>query len=117
VVRDHQTADGRRFHSWRFKPGQRVEIEIPVEHWEDRFVLPVDAVVQEGLQWFVYQQVGDLFERKEVHIEHRDHRWAVVAADGTLATGDLVAAKGAYQIHLALKQQAGDGGDHAHHHH
>jgi membrane fusion protein, heavy metal efflux system len=116
VVRDHQTDDGRRFHAWRFKPGQRVEIEIPVEHWENRLVLPVDAVVQEGVRWFVYQQVGDHFERKEVHIEHRDHRWAVVAADGTLATGDQVAVKGAYQIHLALKQQAGDGADHDHHH-
>jgi membrane fusion protein, heavy metal efflux system len=117
LVRDHQTDEGRRFHAWRFKPGQRVEIEIPVEQWENRLVLPVDAVVQEGVYWFVYQQVGDHFERKEVHVEHRDHRWAVVAADGTLATGDLVAAKGAYQIHLALKQQSGDGVDHDHHHH
>ncbi|TVS10078.1 MAG: hypothetical protein EA424_25925 [Planctomycetaceae bacterium] len=117
VVRDHQTEDGRRFHAWRFKPGQRVEIEIPVEQWENRLVLPVDAVVQEGVHWFVYQQVDDHFERKEVHVEHRDHRWAVVAADGTLTSGDLLAAKGAYQIHLALKQQSGDGVDHDHHHH
>jgi glycine/D-amino acid oxidase-like deaminating enzyme len=63
------------------------------------------------------QDLGDRFLRKEIHVEHRDHRWAVVAADGTLEAGDLVAAKGAYQIHLALKQQAGGGDDHAHHHH
>jgi membrane fusion protein, heavy metal efflux system len=117
VLRDHQTADGRRFHAWRFKPGQRVEVEIPVERWEDRIVLPVEAVVQEGAHWFVFQDLGDRFLRKEIHVEHRDHRWAVVAADGTLEAGDLVAAKGAYQIHLALKQQAGGGDDHAHHHH
>ena len=117
VVREHQTAQGRRFHAWRFKPGQRVDIEIPVQRWENRIVLPIDAVVQEGAHWFVYQESDDHFVRKEIHVEHRDHRWAVVAADGTLAEGDRVAVNGAYQIHLALKQQSGGGGDdHAHHH-
>jgi membrane fusion protein, heavy metal efflux system len=118
LAREHQTPAGRRFHAWRFKPGQRVEVEVPVERWEGRVVLPVEAVVQEGADWFVFRELDEHhFMRRDVHVEHRDHRWVVIAADGTLADGDRVAARGAYQIHLALKQRAGGSDEHAHHHH
>ncbi len=117
MVQRRETAEGRRFHGWRFKPGQRVELLVPVEWWKERVVLPVEAVVQEGVQTFVFQQDGDVFLRREIHVEHRDQRRAVIAADGTLAPGDRVVAQGAYQLHLALKQRAHGGAEtHAHHH-
>lgn len=118
VVRETRTPDGRRFHSWRFKSGQRVELRVPFEQWPDRLVLPVEAVVREGTEWFVYCEQDGRFERTSVHVEHRDQQWAVVADDGQLHVGDVVAVQGAYQIHLALKQQSGGGHDaHAGHHH
>ncbi len=117
VVRDHETSDGRHFLAWRFKPGQRVEVAVPVERWEDRFVLPVEAVVQEGADAFVFEEIGDHFVRHEVHVEYRDQRSVILSRDGTLHAGDVVAARGAYQIHLALKQQAGGGQVDHHHHH
>ncbi len=53
-----------------------------------------------------------------VHIEHRDRSSAVVANDGAVFPGDVVAAKGAYQLHLALKNKSGGGIDpHAGHNH
>ena len=48
MVRNEQTDDGHRFIGWRYKPGQRVELLVPVERWEKRIVLPVEAVMQEG---------------------------------------------------------------------
>jgi len=118
LVRNVQTDDGHRFIGWRFKPGQRVQLLVPVERWENRIVLPVDAVIQEGAEWFVFQQNGRRFDRKPVHVEYRDQRWAVIAGDGTLFPGDAVAASGAYQMHLAMKNKAGGGVDpHAGHNH
>lgn len=118
LVRNERTDDGHQFIGWRFKPGQRVQLFIPVERWKDRIVLPVDAVVKEGADWFVFQQNGGKFDRKPVHVEYRDQRWAVIENDGTLYPGDVVAVSGAYQMHLAMKNKAGGGVDpHAGHHH
>jgi len=118
LVRNEQTEDGHRFIGWRFKPGQRVQLLVPVERWENRIVLPVDAVVKEGAEWFVFQQNGGRFDRKPVHVEYRDQRWAVLDNDGCLFPGDVVAASGAYQMHLAMKNKAGGGVDpHAGHNH
>ncbi len=118
LVRNEQTDDGHRFIGWRFKPGQRVQLYVAVERWEDRIVLPVDAAVKEGVDWFVFQQNGNTFERKSVHVEYRDQRWAVIENDGSLFPGDVVATSGAYQMHLAMKNKAGGGVDpHAGHNH
>lgn len=118
LVRNETTEDGHRFIGWRFKPGQRVQLHVPVERWQNRIVLPVDAVVKEGADWFVFQQNGGRFDRKPVHVEYRDQRWAVIDNDGSLFPGDVVATSGAYQMHLAMKNKAGGGVDpHAGHNH
>jgi hypothetical protein len=53
-----------------------------------------------------------------VHVEHRDGDSAVIANDGAVAVGDVLAGKGAYQMHLALKNKSGGGIDpHAGHNH
>jgi cobalt-zinc-cadmium efflux system membrane fusion protein len=42
----------------------------------------------------------------------------VIASDGPLKPGDVVAAGGAYQLHLAIKNKSGGGVDpHAGHNH
>ena len=118
LVRNELTATGQRFIGWRYKPGQRVEVLVPVDRWERRIVLPVEAVVEEGPERYVFREVQGGFERRSVHVEYRDQRSAVIESDGTLFPGDKVAARGAYQIHLALKKKAGGGPDpHAGHHH
>jgi hypothetical protein len=105
-IRDEQT-DGHYFIGWRFKPGQRIQVQVPVERWENQIVLPVDAVIQEGVEWFIFCQNGSQFDRKSVHVEYRDQDWAVIESDGTLFPGDIVAISGVYQMHLAIKNQAG----------
>jgi cobalt-zinc-cadmium efflux system membrane fusion protein len=113
-----QEADGNRFVEWRYKPGQRLELQITRERWEDRIVLPIDAIVDEGGEAFVYRQNGESFQQTPVHVEYRDARSAVIANDGAVFPGDIVAGRGAYQMHLALKNKAGGGVDpHAGHNH
>jgi len=118
VLLDRRPTPDHRFIDWQFKPGQRMEIRIPVERWEERIVLPVDAIVDEGAESFVYRQNGGHFDRVSVHVEYRDRTSAVVDNNGALFRGDVVAGRGAYQMHLALKNKSGGGIDpHAGHNH
>ncbi len=113
-----KTVAGHQFIEWRFKPGQRMEVHVPVERWQNRIVLPVEAVVKEGAETYVYQQNGDHFDQVPVTVEYRDQNSVVVANDGSISPGDVVAERGAYQMHLALKHKAGGGVDpHAGHNH
>ncbi len=118
LIRDRRTPDGHRFCAWQFKPGQRLELQVPVERWNDRMVLPRDAVVQDGAESYVFEKNGGHFDRRAVRVEYRDQYSVVLANDGAVAPGRTVVVAGAYQIHLALKNKAGGGADpHAGHNH
>lgn len=118
VALDRRAPDGRRVIEWTYKPGQRMQLGVPVETWRDQLVLPTTAVVDEGAEAYVYRQNGDHFDQVAIHVLHRDQDSVVVANDGALFPGDVVAGEGAYQMHLALKNQAGGGIDpHAGHNH
>lgn len=118
VIQDFKGADGRSFRSWRFKPGQRVQLLVPVEKWDERFVVPSEAVVSEGADTYVFLVNGKLLERKPVVIEYRDARETVLANDGSIYPGDEIALNQAYALNLALKKAAGSGVDlHAGHNH
>lgn len=118
IVRSTQTPEGRRYIAWGFKPGQRMTLRVPVEEWPDRIVLPVEAVVREGAESYVFVEDGRYFDRRPVHVEYQDQVWAVIANDGSLFPGEPVALTGAYQMQMALKQKAAGPADaHAGHHH
>ena len=107
-----------RFITWKYRPGQRVQIQVPVEMWKDRIVLPIDSVADDGVESYVFVQNGKKFDRRPVHVEFRDPARAVIANDGALFPGDVVAIRGAHQLHLAMKNKAGGGPDpHAGHNH
>lgn len=103
---------------WKYLPGQRLQLRVPVEEWTDQIVLPVDAVAREGAEYFVFQQNGKHFDRVPVHVKYRDQHSVVIDNDGTLFPGDIVATLGAHQMQMALKNKAGGGVDpHAGHNH
>jgi cobalt-zinc-cadmium efflux system membrane fusion protein len=107
-----------RFISWKFKPGQRVQIRVPVEKLEECIVLPAAAVARDGLESYVFQQDGGNLKRRPVRIEHQDPQSVVVANDGSLFPGDRLAANGAQQLLLAVKNKSGAAIDpHAGHNH
>ena len=118
LIRDQTSADGRSFRSWRFKPGQQVQLLVPVEKWTERFVVPSEAVVSEGADSFVFKANGKLLQRQAVVIEYRDSRQAVLANDGSIFPGDELAMNQAYSLNLAIKKASGSGVDlHAGHNH
>jgi cobalt-zinc-cadmium efflux system membrane fusion protein len=109
---------GHRFISWQFKPGQRLRLRVAVETWKDQIVLPAQSIVQDGAETYVFQRFGDHFDRRPVRVDYRDPLSVVIAQDGSLKPGDVVAASGAQQLHLALKNKSGGGIDpHAGHSH
>lgn len=117
VVRDNPGANGLMYRTWRFKPGQKVRLLLPVEKLTERIVLPADAVVKEGPDAYVFRQNGRLMEQVPVTLEQLDPRDAVLKNDGSLFEGDEVARNQAYQLHLALKKAQGAGGGGHHHDH
>jgi membrane fusion protein, heavy metal efflux system len=117
LLRDKE-AGGRRYVAWRFKPGQRVQIRVPMEKWQDRIVLPIDAIAQEGAEIYVFRVNGERLVRQPVHVEFRDQFSAVVSNDGSLYPGDEIALNAAHQLLVALKNKSGGGVDpHAGHTH
>lgn len=116
IVRDTTGPNRINYRTWRFKPGQRAQLLVPVEHWTDKVVLPTDAVVKEGLDAFVFRQNGKLFERVAVVIAYEDGRNTILAEGGPLTKGDVIAMNEAYQLNLALKKAQGGGEGHGHSH-
>jgi membrane fusion protein, heavy metal efflux system len=107
--------DGQTFMVWRFRPGQRVRLKVPVEQFDGVFVLPAGAVVREGPEAFVFRQNGDLFERKPVQVLYEDRSDVVLADDGSVGPGQFVVRNHAAALNRALKAAAG-GGEHGHDH-
>lgn len=117
IALDRKEGD-HRFLQWKFKPGQRVELRVPVEKWESRLVVPAEAVVTDGAETYVFQKNGSHFDRVAVHAEYRDQKSVVIAEDGLLKPKDVIAGRGAFQMNLDLKNKAGGGVDpHAGHSH
>ena len=101
--------NGRVFVVWRFRPGQRARIHVPVEKFEDVFVLPAEAVVREGPEAYVFRQNGNLFERFPVHILYEDQRSVVIANDGSITAGAYFAQSSAASLNRVLKSQSASG--------
>lgn len=103
---------------WRFRPGQRVRLGVPVERLEGVFVVPRDAVVREGLEAYVFRVNGNVLERKAVHVRYEDQNDVVLANDGSVTVGNVLAVNAAAALNRALKtQDAGEGHGHDHHGH
>jgi cobalt-zinc-cadmium efflux system membrane fusion protein len=112
------TKDGNQFVGWRYRPGQRLQLEVPIEEWPNEIVLPVEAVTKEGAEFYAFHQNGNHFDRVAVHVKHRDQSMVVIANDGALFPGDVVAWRCAHQMQMALKNKSGAGADpHAGHTH
>ncbi len=94
---------------WRFRPGQRTRLHVPIERYENVFVLPAAAVVREGPEAYVFRQNGDLFKQLPVHILHEDRLSVVIANDGSIAAGSYLAQNAAASLNRVLKAQTASG--------
>ena len=103
------TKDGKTFVVWRFRPGQRVRLHVPVEELKDVIELPAAAVVREGPEAYVFRQNGDLFDRRPVRVLHEDRLSVVIAIDGSVAPGWYLAQGSAASLNRVLKAQSASG--------
>ena len=118
LLQDQIREDKRRYVTWRFRPGQRLQLQIPIQEWPNEFVLPVDALAKEGAEYFIFQENGGHFDRVPVHVKFRDQVSVVIANDGSLFPGDIIAMRSAHQMQIAMKNKAGGAVDpHAGHNH
>ncbi|MBI5760909.1 MAG: efflux RND transporter periplasmic adaptor subunit [Planctomycetales bacterium] len=101
--------DGQTFVVWRFRPGQRVRLHVPVQELKDVLVLPSAAIVREGPEAYVFRQNGDLFNRIAVHVLHEDRLNIVLANDGSVTPGLYLAQNAAASLNRVLKAQAASG--------
>jgi multidrug efflux pump subunit AcrA (membrane-fusion protein) len=117
-LREIKEAGGTVRRVWRYRPGQRVRLGVFIEKHEQVFVIPREAVVHEGPEAYVFRQNGSLLERKPVYVRYLDQDHAVLANDGSVTAGNMIAMNAAVQLNRALKAQAeGDSGGHDHHGH
>lgn len=103
--------------TWALRPGQRYLVEVPLERFPGRFVLPAQALAERGPDLVVFRADGAGFAEVVVRVEYRDERIAVVADDGALFDGDPVVVEGAFALSLALEQRVQEGGGDAGHGH
>ncbi len=94
---------------WRFRPGQRVRLHVPVEQLKNVLVLPTAAVVREGPEAYVFLQNGDLFNRIPVQVLHEDRLNIVLANDGSVPPGLFIAQNSAASLNRVLKAQSASG--------
>lgn len=102
--------------TWRLRPGTRYVLDLPSKRLEKRWVLPADAVTDDGAELVVFVEDGDTFRAVPVHVEDRNADSVVLANDGSLFPGDPVVVKGAFALGLALSKRGGDDHGHGHSH-
>ncbi len=108
----------RRFVSWRYKPGQRLKLRLPVKAHENVIVVPKQAVGEEGLEQYVFLDSGDHLDRIPVRVVARGPLNVAIAKDKRLSARYKIAINSAHQLLMALRNQAGAGVDpHAGHSH
>ncbi|MCE9527765.1 MAG: HlyD family efflux transporter periplasmic adaptor subunit [Planctomycetales bacterium] len=101
--------EGKTHFLWRFRPGDRVRLRVPVEKLENVLVLPQQALVREGPEAYVFRQNGDLFDRRPVHVLHEDRLNVVLANDSSIRPGSYIAQESAASLNRVLKAQMASG--------
>ncbi len=101
--------EGYRQTLWRFRPGQRVRIQVRVEELKNVFVLPADAVTTEGTDAYIFTQNVNTFTRRPVRVVHRERSHVVIENDGSLPSGTYAIQAGAAQLNRMLKSSGSSG--------
>lgn len=117
VLESRREVDGRTFVDWTYRPGQQIELHVPVERFTKRLIVPVEAVARDGLRRYVFQVSGNLFVRREVTVEYQDEQFVVLSDKNKNLEGASLAMTGAFQLQLALLNRRGGQSQDAHHGH
>lgn len=107
--------DGGR--SWALRPGTRYALRLPVETFDNVFVLPRDALTSRGPDRIGFEAHGSHFHDMVVRVLHEDDEVVVLPVDGSpFKPGDSVVVRGAFALAQAMQLEGGGGHGHAHPH-
>jgi multidrug efflux pump subunit AcrA (membrane-fusion protein) len=97
----------KHYASWKYKPGQRLKVRIPTHSLDSVFVVPIDAVAQQGAERYLFVQNGGHFDRVAVNVVADDSLHAAIANDGQIRQGQRIAVRGASRLQTAMSSKAG----------
>lgn len=97
--------NGRTQILWRFRPGQKLRLMVRVKKLDDVYIVPADAVVQDGAEAYVFTQNVNTFTRRPVRIITQDRQQAVLAHDASLLPGSFVVQSAAAQLNCMAKSE------------
>ena len=107
-----------KFRTWQLREGQKYLLRVPTIKYEKVFVLPSDAVTDDGPDKVVFIEDGDSFKAVKVAILYQDHENAVIdSKNSEIFPGDSVVQHGAFGLGLAMKAGSGAVDPHAGHTH
>lgn len=108
-----------RFRTWSLRPGQRFLLRVPIQSMKGVYVLPSDAVVEEGADRVVFVKDGDGVRPAKVVVLWQDQEVVVLDSKySEVFPGDEVAEHNAFPLRLALRAGRGEaGGGHEGHNH
>jgi RND family efflux transporter MFP subunit len=118
--------DKRTVHLWievanpegRLLPEMFADVTLVTQVATEALVVPLDAVLTEGAEQFVFVENGDIYVRQSLVLGLRDDRYVEVREG--LFPGDRVVVRGGYEINaarLAATQRGVGGHDHSTHSH
>ncbi|MEE9392496.1 MAG: hypothetical protein V3W41_08320 [Planctomycetota bacterium] len=114
-----QDARGMSYRSWKLRPGLKYLLQVPNVQLKNVFVIPSEAVADDGPAKVVFIPDGDTFKPLEVEIVFQDERIAVIAINRhtKVFDGDTIVMSGAYSLGMALKSDSAPVDAHAGHSH
>lgn len=114
----HLNSLGIEKRTWSIRPGAKYIVKIPQKIFKDVFVVPIGAVVDDGVEKIVFIQNADSFKSMRVIELYRNAENVVLSQDSDIFPGDSIVMHGAFGLHLALKgKQSGPADAHAGHNH
>jgi hypothetical protein len=119
-VLGHKKNEGHLYHDWEYRAGERVQIRVPTQKKEPKFILPIEAVIRRGGRHWVFFEHHDGCDRRAVQVEAIEGGRAIIPLDGGIKSGERIVVYGALQLQLALQESAeaasGGAGRHGHQH-
>ncbi len=104
------------FRSWELRQGQRYTVRVPIDVYEQVYVFPVDAVIDDGPDKVVFLKSGDSFTKIKVEVLYQDHEVVVIPGSADFFPGNPIVTSGTLALGLANETgpAADDGHGHAH---
>jgi hypothetical protein len=103
----HEDPHGAVYRTWRLRKGQRYEIRVPLETFEDAYVFPSGAVAEDGAEKIVFLKSGDGFTKIPVEVLYQDHEVVVLPSTADIFPGNPIVVQGSFALSLALQSGGG----------